>query len=118
MNFEVVINYKFYCSRLNILINQSTKVLKCRSLVLKITFDCAHEKRTLMEIFWYFLFLKNWIKQSRKKSNLKFHHSTQVTSSVFLHLLELFFNMHVKPLCHESSVLTSSIITIINTMNL
>ena len=59
-----------------------------------------------MEIFWYFLFLKNWIKQSRKKSNLKFHYSTPVTSSLFLHLLNYSSTHAMNLLSQHKSIIT------------
>ena len=47
--------------------------LSCILTKFYLAYDCAHEKRTLMAIFWHFHFLKNFIKQSEKKSHLKFN---------------------------------------------
>ena len=52
--------------------------MKCGSLVLKITFDCAHEKRTLMANFWHFHFFKEFdqTKSEKGKSEISLLYSS------------------------------------------
>ena len=85
---------------------QRTEVLKCGSLFWKLHMIVPMRKGRLWQFSGIFICLKNLIKQSGKKSNLKFHYSTPVTSSLFLHLLNYSSTHAMNLLSQHKSIIT------------